>query len=64
MQDAHHATRIAYSTIHAHAKAGDPVSRHTANRLQEWSYAATGGEVWISAAIAAGIADAPTTAVA
>lgn len=47
MTDAHHATRIAYSTVHR-ASRGDGVSLATARALEKWSQA-IGGEVFISA---------------
>lgn len=47
MTDAHHATRIAYSTVHR-ASRGDGVSLATARALEKWSQS-LGANIFISA---------------
>jgi len=54
MTDAHHATRIAYSTVHR-ASNGGGISVATARALETWSRA-LGRDLFISAAATLGIA--------
>lgn len=56
MTAAHHATLVAYSTVHR-ASRGEPVSLATARKLEKWSRG-LGADVFISALLTLDLTDA------